>query len=415
MSLKLKKNKREKSKSPPYESSGISVEEALPSFVLDVERTLYKLEKRMKIYEERIDDMDRDMTFLENQHKIIKASLNPSSSRYKIKHDERFVTFDTNPPAKRQTPTVLSITALCLCHGGININIVKKIKKSSDVKLSRPSVRNKNGIIRVNYDDKFVFEYSNVDYDGLFSNAGSCTGMPVVKIPNETFNMHDIVEREKNIMMGVLQPPRMHANNFMLVCSPEFKDVPFEEIQSSGMRERSKDCLSLVLHENFTCKSLINKKYQSDRNETRTLSGAPTLYDIGKFILLTKIQYGVEDPVIIKTIILGDGCIESTRELKAILNKSFDTSFVRESGSIYETTTEDIINLINEIKEEDTAVKIVDLSCNTIDAIDPDSITNPGVFTMFEKLTEYFTNMTSRQSSIHGGFSKRTRKLNYIH
>jgi len=380
------------------------------------ERMVQTLGLKDRVFNKRITDSRYD--FLKEPREIVQSSFLPTSQEYETEHFDRLDDFIVNPPARSTPPTVISITALCLCHADINIQIVKKIDNKIDEEIvmldKKPTILEIDDVISVQYGDndddddscKFEFKYTTVPFTGLFSNVGSCTGMPVVKMPNEIFSSHDMVEREKEFLMGYWPDPHIHGNNFMLVCSPYVKNIPFEEIQSST-QSRS-DCLSLVLHENFECKSLLSKTYQSRNDETMTISNTPSLYDAGKIILLIKIQYEEEPPFIIKTIILGPGYEASIIELLGILHKPsyinpVEDGIVFKNGSEgYQTTTDNIIDFINHIKDEDTSIKFVDTSCNMIDGM-CGNIHKPFVLSMLLKIKEYFTEMRSRQEGVHGG------------
>lgn len=392
-----------------------SVKNSIPVKIRHLEERMVKnLGLKDRVFDKRITDSHYD--FLKGPHKIVHSSFLPTSQEYEREHFSRWNDLNVNPPARSMSPTILSITAICLCHADINVQILTEIGNEEDEEIvmldKNPAISKIDQNTGVHYggedNDKFEFIYRTVPFTGLFSNAGSCTGMPVIKMPNKIFNSHDIVKREKEFLMGILPTPRIHGNNYMLVCSPYVKDVPFEETQSSTFTQSRDDCLRLVLHENFHCRSLLSKTYQCRDDETMTILNTPSLYDAGKFILLTKIQYEEEDPFIIKTTILGPGYKDSINELLGILHKPPHVNPVRDgiifkNGSMgYETTTDNVINFIDHIKGPDTTIKFVDTSCNNIDDM-YDNIHKPFVLSMLLKIKEYFIEATTRQEGVHGG------------
>ena len=152
------------------------------------------------------------------------------------------------------------------------IEIIKEIhneEEETSVTLNTtPIIITRGENTLVNYDENFSFRYKTVPFNGVFSNVGSCTGFPTVKMPNQIFYSDDIVIREKEALMGKTTD-HVHSNNYMLVCSLGYKDLPFREVQSSSLLDDSyisstaSKCNTLVLHENFQCESLFNKLYQT--------------------------------------------------------------------------------------------------------------------------------------------------------
>lgn len=331
---------------------------------------------------------------------------------------------------------VVAITAMCLCHGGIIGNITihinpfnidsmasasKTIRKEPVKNASREVIKN---ICTVNYSRKFEFVYETIPYCGLFTNVGSCPGLPTFEPPNSFFNVQSIVTHEYNLLT-------CNETTAPEKCQPYMLSISLDPVISRKLKETTdgdvsdKD-LSLTMHDDYLCQSLVNKIYQVKLSEIVTEDFSITSGDNGKFILLTKIKHmrdGIEEFEIIKTIILGTNNFHEELELlgrKTNKDMSEFTGLVKDNtldidGSIdtfYTTTTEEIVGLINHLKDGDTPVRFFDSSCNMFSDID---YKNPTPLDLLEldKINKHFVKEAKKGHAVHGG-TKQTRRFNRL-
>jgi len=257
--------------------------------------------------------------------------------------------------------------------------------------------------------------------------------MPTFKTANTIFSKHDIVQYETDLLLNKSPNKREALNSYFTVCEPEYKDYSFQEVDSAHF-DKSLDkpqevkenydweepfenrCSTLILHNNYSCKSLLNKRYESQGNEVTLSDGTPILYDAGKMVLLTKIQYEHEEPIVIKTILLGPEFRSSIKELFDILHRRLPSLekyfklFIFEDGeNIYVTNTKNIINIIKMLGP-DIPIKMFDSSCNTLSEEITHKLDENPAFKISSELliSNYFLNRAKQTEDIHGG----TRKTN---
>ena len=325
-----------------------------------------------------------------------------------------------------RTSVVVAITAICLCHGKIAGSINSHIDPSITLP-SRPTVKRnprKNGydeIVKydytVNYGKKskgLEFTYSTVPYCGVFTNVGSCPGLPTFAPPNSFFNEQNIVTHEYNLLTcdETTSPEKCQPYMLSLAIDPtisrKLKETRVTDVVES-------DHLFLSMHDDYLCKSLLNKCYEVKHSDLLTEDLTITRGDSGKFILLTKIKHTrgkIEEYEIVKTVILGSINFQEELELLGRKTKKDLSDFMRmvdvdiDVDTYYITTTERIVVLINRLKDGDIPVRFFDSSCNMYSGIDYENPT-PFVMLELEKLNRYFLNESRQGEAVYGGNANR--------
>ena len=223
-----------------------------------------------------------------------------------------------NVKTQAKDPEILSITAISLCHGKINADVEISIKDSDDrkdvKKNNAPTISEISNNYSVNYDDKFKFNYKTIPYCGVFSNVGSCPGLPTAKAPGSFMTKQNIVNYESKVMMcdgssGLVVPEVCNPYMLYSTLSPSELTSFLSERTSSEDIKINK--LLLTMHSDFLCQTLVDKTYTTVANEVTTRTGEITKGDAGKFILLTKYKDEKGIIGIVKTVILGASDWES--------------------------------------------------------------------------------------------------------
>ena len=340
-------------------------------------------------------------------------------------------------------PKILAITVISLCHGRANVELVTPIVDTTydEVKTITPSIttegpENDIQLHTVNYDDKFKFKYSTIPYCGVFSNVGSCPGLPTSKAPSSFMTKQNIVQHEVKLLECKKTKKPGICNHYMLLqnISPKIARMIKEHTVSEDVDEDNMNELLLTMHSDYKCQSLLDKTYASKVSEILTSGKNATIGDAGKLIILTKIEHphakhgGTAKTVkIVKTVILGDvNFKKNILELSRLARQPFHKSTVNDIvtvtndidyGDVYRTTTEKIIKLINELKERnaDIPVRFFDSSCNSIHGIKykrgQDNITpSENDKLMLKKINDYFAKIQKTTIGVFGGNQKITKK-----
>lgn len=433
-----------------------TISDAIPSHLIDIEESIINnFDKRAETLKQRLDP---DNYYPDQKHyekykdvqKIDKEMPRPGSVEYNQKHMKRYPqVLVKNPSPRAEIPRILAFSLLCICHAAVDITITKfiedhetldrvlAVKTPTITRIKLPTERSYE--VTVNYAESFIFKYKTIHFDDniTFSNLSSCTSMPIYKTPNTIFSKHDIVQYETDLLLNKSPKKNEALNSYFTVCNPQYKDYSFQEVDSAhfGMSldeppEEAKEqydwekpfesrCSTLILHNNYSCKSLLNKLYQSQGDEVTLRDGTPILYDAGKIVLLTKIQYGYEEPIVIKTILLGPEFVSSITDLFRILQKrlpSLDRYFeviqLKDRENIYNTKTENIIDIIK-ILGPDIPIKMFDSSCNNLRGNTKRTLDENPEFKMSTELliSNYFLNRAKQTEDIHGGTRKTNRKI----
>ena len=428
-----------------------TISDAIPSQIIDTEEFLIdNFDKRDETLKQRLDP---DNYYPDQKHyekykdiqKLDKEMPRPGSIEYNEKHMKRYPqVLVKNPSPRAERPRILAFSLLSLCHADVDITITKfiedretldrvlAVKTPTITRRKIPSERTYE--VTVNYARGFIFKYKTVSFDDsiTFSNLSSCTSIPTYKTPNIIFSKHDIVQYETDLLLNKSPKKSEALNSYFTVCRPKYKDYSFQEVDSAHFGKSSTEhsrkakkhyeweepfenrCSTLILHNNYSCKSLLNKLYESQGNEVTLSDGTPMLYDAGKMVLLTKIQYGHEEPIVIKTILLGPEFNTSIKDLFDILHKrlpsldSYFEVFKFQDGEItYNTKTENIIDIIK-ILGPNIPLKIFDSSCNTLSEEITHKLDENPEFKMSSELliSNYFLNRAKQTEDIHGGTRK---------
>ena len=364
----------------------------------------------------------------------------------------RSIELTENKLSKPDSGVVVAITAICLCHGKIKGDINTHINTASTRSnrdtlptVSRPSViikipqtNSSEQVIKYDYTvtygknpKKFEFTYSTIPYCGVFTNVGSCSGLPTFDRPNSFFNEQNIVTHEYKLLTcdETTSPEKCQPYILSLDIDPKIsiklKEKSVSEIEESEIEEseiEESERLFLSMHDDYLCQSLMNKLYEAKHSELLTKDSFITRGDSGKFILLTKIKHirdGREDFEIVKTVILGSNNFQEELELLGRKTNKDMSEFIEMVDVIegvidtyYTTTTEKVVGLINHLKDGDIPVRFFDSSCNMYSDIDYENPT-PSHLLEIEILNKYFLKEATTGHAVYGG-KKRTRRVKRI-
>ena len=353
----------------------------------------------------------------------------------------RSIELTENKLSEPNESVVVAITAISLCHGKIKGDINTHINTLSvpstpSVVIKNPQTNSSGEIIKYDYTvsygkkpKKFEFTYSTIPYCGVFTNVGSCLGLPTLDPPNSFFNEQNIVTHEYKLLTcdETTSPEKCQPYMLSFALDPKLsKKLKETDVSEMEVSEIESDQLFLSMHDDYLCQSLLNKLYEAKHSELLTEDFSITRGDSGKFILLTKIKHirdGIEEFEIVKTVILGS--IIFQEELESLGKKTnkdmsefiemVDVMTLDIEGVIdtyYTTTTEKVVGLINHLKDGDIPVRFFDSSCNMYSDIDYENPT-PSDLLELEILNKYFLKEATTGHAVYGG-KKRTRRVNRL-
>ena len=358
-------------------------------------------------------------------------SLRPSSSSSSLR------------PKGDKKLRITAITALCLCHGSIMVEIsdspylnVKRKNCPSFPKIKEDTYRNGTTLHTIT-DKDITFDYLTIPFNGRYSNLGSCPGFPVIKAPNYAFNKQCIVEYETKLLLEeVADETPTSCNNFLLACDTKTVKLKMREVDSTKIHELSQNdrdtCFYLTNHTDTPCKSLLNKSYYSKEIDTVTVETSK--FDAGRFILLYKIvDEETGDITVEKFAILSP---EYKEEIARFEKMFYGSDIVRayntllldlikedssELGKIFTTTTENIFKFIDYTKVfinggsrfvmENPDIRFFDGSCNSITTyVDASGTrksytdtTNSDTVDVLKKIHDYLLDKGANGESVLGG------------
>ena len=386
-----------------------------------------------KIYDENLD-LSTKYERIKKHSQNVTSKLSPTSKRQLTRRREialsqrthplldplgyfnryqdtmRAIELTENKLSESDSGVVVAITAICLCHGKINGDIITHIDPSNPPPtraVTKKKPQNSSGeIIKYDYTvtygkpKKFEFTYATIPYCGVFTNVGSCSGLPTFGPPNSFFNEQNIVTHEYKLLTcdETTSPEK---------CQPYMLSLALNPTVSRKIKETSEitesDQLFLSIHDDYLCQSLLNKSYQVKHSELLTEDYSITRGDSGKFILLTKIKHirdGREEFEIVKTVILGSINFQEELELLGRKTDKDMSEFIEMVDVItldiegvidtyYTTTTEKVVGLINHLKDGDTPVRYFDSSCNMYSDINYENPTSSDLLEL-EIINKYF-------------------------
>jgi len=372
--------------------------------------------------------------------------LDPPGYFNRYQDTMRSIELTENKLSELESGVVVAITAICLCHGKINgdinthINTASRRSKGDTLPVpSRPSVikkkpqTNSSGeIIKYDYTvsygnpKRFEFTYATIPYCGVFTNVGSCSGLPTFDPPNSFFNEQNIVTHEYKLLTcdETTSPEKCQPYILSFGIDPKIsiklKETNVSEIEESEIEESER--LFLSMHDDYLCQSLMNKLYEAKHSELLTEDFSITRGDSGKFILLTKIKHirdGREEFEIVKTVILGSINFQEELELLGRKTDKDMSEFIEMVDVItldiegvidtyYTTTTEKVVELINHLKDGDTPVRYFDSSCNMYSDINYVNPTSSDLLEL-EIINKYFLKQAKSKQAVYGGKKKSRR------
>lgn len=346
-----------------------------------------------------------------------------------FEHQENASKFTHSSRPSRDIRNGLEISEIRIAvfsHGVIPIHIAEKsrAKKACTVNVTK----NEDGVssfheVTCKYGK---FEYDSVNLPCMFSNHGSCLGIPLRRTP---FDVVDIQQKSESLqsLTHTYEDQDITPETFMLCTDANLKDVNFAISDATDNIDNG--CFNIIKRSMHSTTSLINKIYGTHTSEI--IEGM----DHSKIVMFLKLRDESGNEMMEKCILLGpefenlrilsslfpyasDGIEEYIASVKVQHNVA-DT-FTQKLGTSYHTNTLSIVKLINTLRGN-ASILFIDRSCNTIVNCNQSSCLSldfrqftpdSDIAKLLQEIQKYIKKQTNRGLTLFGGSRAReSRKL----